>query len=287
MIVIVFGANGQLGQAIQSISTNFSKHHFKKNTDNIQFHFFDSNQVDITNINAVESTFKLVKPDFCINTAAYTAVDKAEIEEEKAHLINVIGVKNLIQSCQNYDTSLIHVSTDFVFDGIKNEPYLETDPTNPQGVYGVTKRKGELEIIHSLKKYFIVRTSWLYSDFGNNFKKTMLKLANEKNQLSVVNDQIGSPTHALDLADMILKILSSKSKNYGIYHFCNEGNTSWFGFAKKIFELNSVKIDLKAIPTSDYPTLALRPKYSVLDTSKIKKEFNIKIKSWEKALQDN
>ena len=257
MIVIVFGANGQLGQAIQSIFANFSNHHFKKNKDNIQFHFFDSNQVDITNINAVESTFKLVKPDFCINAAAYTAVDKAEIEEEKAHLINVIGVKNIIQSCQTYDTSLIHVSTDFVFDGIKNEPYLETDPTNPQGVYGVTKRKGELEIIHSLKEYFIVRTSWLYSDFGNNFKKTMLKLANEKNQLNVVNDQIGSPTHALDLADMILKILSSKSKNYGIYHFCNEGNTSWFGFAKKIFELNSVKIDLKAIPTSDYPTLPI------------------------------
>jgi dTDP-4-dehydrorhamnose reductase len=287
MIVIVFGANGQLGQAIQSISTNFSNIHFKKNTDNIQFHFFDSNQVDITNINAVEFTFKLVKPDFCINAAAYTAVDKAEIEEEKAHLINVIGVKNIIQSCLTYDTSLIHISTDFVFDGIKTIPYLETDPTNPQGVYGVTKRKGELEIIQSLKKYFIVRTSWLYSDFGNNFKKTMLKLANEKDQLSVVNDQRGSPTHALDLADMILKILISESKNYGIYHFCNEGNTSWFEFAKKIFELNSVKIDLKAIPTSEYPTLALRPKYSVLDTSKIKKEFNINIKSWENALRDN
>lgn len=287
MVVIVFGANGQLGQAIQSISTNFSIQHFKKNTDNIQFHFFDSNQVDITNINAVESTFNAVKPDFCINAAAYTAVDKAELEVEKAHLINVIGIKNIIQSCQTYDTSLIHVSTDFVFDGIKTTPYLETDTTSPQGVYGVTKRKGELEIIHSLKKYFIIRTSWLYSDFGNNFKKTMLKLANEKDQLSVVNDQIGSPTHALDLAEVILKILISKSTNYGIYHFCNEGNTSWYGFAKKIFELNSVKIDLKAIPTSEYPTLALRPKYSVLDSSKIKNEFNFKIKSWEKALQDN
>ena len=237
MVVLVFGANGQLGQAIQYLSTNYSNQHFKNNTDNVQFHFFDSNQVDITNINAVESTFRLLKPDFCINAAAYTAVDKAEIEEEKAYLINVIGIKNIIQSCLTYNTSLVHISTDFVFDGKKTAPYLETDLTNPQGVYGVTKREGELEIIHSLKTYFIIRTSWLYSDFGNNFKKTMLKLANEKDQLSVVNDQIGSPTHALDLAELILKILFSKSANYGIYHFCNEGNTSWFGFAKKIFEL--------------------------------------------------
>ena len=287
MVVLVFGANGQLGQAIQYLSTNYSNEHFKKDTDSVQFHFFDSNQVDITNINAVESTFRVLKPDFCINAAAYTAVDKAEIEEEKAYLINVIGVKNIIQSCLTYNTSLVHISTDFVFDGKKTAPYLETDLTNPQGVYGVTKREGELEIIHSLKTYFIIRTSWLYSDFGNNFKKTMLKLANEKDQLSVVNDQIGSPTHALDLAEVILKILFSKSTNYGIYHFCNEGNTSWFGFAKKIFELNSIQIELKAIPTSEYPTLAKRPKYSVLDTSKIKNEFNINIKSWEKALQEN
>jgi dTDP-4-dehydrorhamnose reductase len=287
MIAIVFGANGQLGQALQHISANYSKQLFKKDADSIEFHFFDSNQVDITNKNAVETTFRLLKPDFCINAAAYTAVDKAEIEEEKAHLINVIGVKNIVQSCLLYNTTLIHISTDFVFDGEKSTPYTETDSTNPQGVYGTTKREGELEIIGSLQSYFIIRTSWLYSDFANNFKKTMLNLASKKDQLNVVNDQIGSPTHAIDLAAMILKILHSKSSNYGIYHFSNEGSASWYDFAKKIFELNSITINLKAIPTSDYPTLAKRPKYSVLDTSKIKKEFNSTIKNWEKALQEN
>jgi dTDP-4-dehydrorhamnose reductase len=179
---------------------------------------------------------------------------------------------------------LIHVSTDFVFDGEKNLPYLESDPANPTGIYGVSKRNGEIEIERSMSKNFIVRTSWLYSDFGHNFKKTMLRLAKEKESLSVVNDQIGAPTNAIDLAEVLVNILQSKSVNYGIYHFSNEGNTSWYGFAKKIFEINHVSIDLKGISTSEYPTLAKRPKYSVLDTSKIKKEFNISIKTWEQAL---
>jgi len=275
MIVIVLGAAGQLGQAIQSISSNTI----------IQFHFFGSHELDITNSEKVNVVFDALKPDFCINAAAYTAVDKAEIEIEKADLVNRIAVKNIVNACVKHDTTLLHVSTDFVFDGEKNVPYLESDPANPTGIYGVSKRNGEIEIERSMSKYFIVRTSWLYSDFGHNFKKTMLRLAKEKESLIVVNDQIGSPTNALDLAAVLLEILKSRSENYGIYHFSNEGNTSWYGFAKKIFEVNHVSIDLKGISTSEYPTLAKRPKYSVLDTSKIKKEFNISIKSWEEALQ--
>lgn len=277
MIVIVLGAAGQLGQAIQSISSNTA----------IQFHFFDSHQLDITNSEKIHVVFDEIKPNFCINAAAYTAVDKAEIEIEKADLVNRIAVKNIANACVKHDTTLLHVSTDFVFDGEKKFPYLESDPANPTGIYGVSKRNGEIEIERSMSKYFIVRTSWLYSNFGQNFKKTMLRLAKEKESLSVVNDQIGSPTNALDLAEVLVNMLQSKSVNYGIYHFSNEGNTSWYGFAKKIFELSHVFIDLKGISTSEYPTLAKRPKYSVLDTSKIKSEFNISIRSWEEALQQN
>jgi dTDP-4-dehydrorhamnose reductase len=276
MVVIVLGAAGQLGQAIQSISS--------KNA--IEFNFFDSHQLDIANSIKVNAVFERLKPDFCINAAAYTAVDKAEIEVEKADLVNRIAVKNIISACLKQDTTLLHISTDFVFDGEKNTPYTETDQTNPQGIYGVTKRNGEIEIAQSMTKFFIVRTSWLYSDFGSNFKKTILKLAKERESLNVVNDQIGSPTHALDLAAALVKIIQSRSINYGIYHYCNEGSTSWYGFAKKILELNHIFIELNGIPTSDYPTLAKRPKYSVLDTSKIKNEFNIKIKSWQNALQE-
>jgi dTDP-4-dehydrorhamnose reductase len=276
MVVIVLGAAGQLGQAMQSISSNNA----------IEFNFFDSHQLDITNSEKVNAVFERLKPDFCINAAAYTAVDKAEIEVEKADLVNRIAVKNIISACLKQDTTLLHISTDFVFDGEKNTPYTETDQTNPQGIYGVTKRNGEIEIAQSMTKFFIIRTSWLYSDFGSNFKKTILKLAKERENLNVVNDQIGSPTHALDLAAALVKIIQSRSINYGIYHYCNEGSTSWYGFAKKILELNHIFIELNGIPTSDYPTLAKRPKYSVLDTSKIKNEFNIKIKSWQNALQE-
>lgn len=277
MVVIVLGAAGQLGKAIQSIASDSTFH----------FNFFDSHQLDICNDEMLNAEFERLKPDFCINVAAYTAVDKAETEEERADLINHLAVKNIALTCRKHNTTLLHISTDFVFDGEKSTPYIESDKTNPQGIYGFSKRNGELEIERTMTKYFIVRTSWLYSDFGNNFKKTMLKLAQERESLSVVNDQIGAPTHAVDLAKVLMKILESKSSNYGIYHFSNEGSTSWYGFAKKIFEYNHLSVILKGIPTSEYPTPAKRPKYSVLDTAKIKKEFNFTIRSWEKALEEN
>jgi dTDP-4-dehydrorhamnose reductase len=276
MVVLVTGSNGQLGQSLQFISEHYS---------DIQFHFYTSTELDITDNKCIRDIFTLIKPDFCINAAAYTAVDKAEAEIEKADIVNVTGAKKMALICNEFSTILIHVSTDFVFDGIKETPYTEEDTTNPQGIYGKTKREGEIEIIKYLKHYFIVRTSWLYSSFGNNFMKTMLKLANERNSLNVVDDQIGTPTHAVDLAQVLVKIVLSGSQNYGIYHFSNEGKTSWYGFAKEIFIINSTIINLNPIPTSEFPTPAKRPKYSVLDKSKIKTEFGISINDWKESLR--
>lgn len=275
MVVLVTGANGQLGQALRFIAPE---------SPEIQFHFYGSDLLNITDKESVASAFERLKPNFCVNAAAYTAVDKAETDIENARAINVIGPKNLAEVCNLYSTTLIHVSTDFVFDGNKNTPYKEDDATNPQGIYGMTKREGELEIEARAHAYFIIRTSWLYSEFGNNFMKTMLRLAKERTSLSVVSDQIGTPTQALDLAEIIVKVILSNSKSYGIYHFSNEGSASWFDFAKKIFETNNVTIALSPITTNDYPTPAKRPKYSVLDKTKIKTEFKTTIKSWEDAL---
>ena len=280
MVVLVTGANGQLGQAIQFVAGNYP---------NIRFVFCSSSDLDITNKENCDSVFNKEKPDFCINAAAYTAVDKAESEPEKAELINVIGAKNLAEACKNFNAKLIHISTDFVFDGSKNEPYNETDLPNPKGIYGQTKLDGEIAIQEVFDAYFIIRTSWVYSQFGNNFMKTMLRLASERTSLNIVNDQIGTPTNAVDLAECLVTIITEHSKlnteHYGIYNFSNEGQCSWFDFAKKIFEINQVKIDVIPIPTTQFPTPAERPKYSVLDKTKIKSTFGIEIKPWEQSIE--
>jgi dTDP-4-dehydrorhamnose reductase len=247
--------------------------------------------LDITNLNTIEQLFNKVKPDFCINAAAYTAVDKAESEPEKAHLINVIGLKNLATVCKEFDTVLLHISTDFVFEGTKDSPYSEDDIPNPSGVYGQTKLEGEKAIQETCQKHFIIRTSWVYSQFGNNFMKTMLRLATERDKLSVVNDQIGTPTNAVDLAEVLIKICTSifhlpSSNLFGIYNFSNEGQCSWYDFAKKIFEFNNIKINLEPIPTTSFPTPAKRPAYSVLDKKKIKDTFGIEINYWETSLKN-
>lgn len=280
MVVLVTGANGQLGQAIQFIA--------KKHIE-IQFVFCNSSDLNITDLESCKQKFEEIKPDYCINAAAYTAVDKAESEVENATLINVTGAKNIALTCKEFNAKLIHVSTDFVFDGEKQTPYNEADQTNPKGVYGQTKLDGENAVEETWEKHFIIRTSWVYSKFANNFMKTMLRLGSERNTLSVVNDQIGTPTNAVDLAKAILKIIEltpDAANNYGIYNFSNEGQCSWFEFAKKIFEVNQISIDLQPIPTSSYPTPAARPKFSVLDKSKIKKTFNIEIADWEQSLID-
>ena len=276
MVVLVTGANGQLGQALQSVAQDF---------DGIDFHFADSVKADITNKQNLQTLFSAIKPDFCINAAAYTAVDKSESEPEKAHAVNVIGAKNLAETCRDFDTKLIHISTDFVFDGQKQTPYLETDATNPQGVYGQTKLEGEHAIAETFDQYFIIRTSWVYSRFGNNFMKTMLRLAAERSSLNVVNDQIGTPTHAVDLARAIVQIIQSGKADYGIYNFSNDGVISWYDFAREIFDLNGANIELNPIPTSAYPTPAKRPKYSVLDKTKISQTFGITIRDWKESLK--
>jgi len=282
MVVLVTGANGQLGQAIQSISDKHPK---------IDFKFCTSSDLDITSKENCELVFTKYKPDYCINAAAYTAVDKAESEPEKAHLINVVGAKNLAEVCKEFSTILLHVSTDFVFDGNKTTPYIETDVPNPTGVYGQTKLDGEKAIQETFDNYFIIRTSWVYSQFGNNFMKTMLRLASERDSLSVVSDQIGTPTHAVDLAEALIKIITNchselvSESNFGIYNYSNEGQCSWYDFAKKIFEVNNISINLQPIPTSAYPTPAKRPAYSVLDKSKIKNVFGVEVKNWEESLR--
>ncbi len=289
MVVLVTGANGQLGQAIQSIS---EKH------PEVAFVFCDSSFLDITNLINVNQVFNQVKPDYCINAAAYTAVDKAETEIEKAYLINVAGAKNLAEACKENNTILLHVSTDFVFDGsmtslYEKSGYTEEDIPNPTGVYGQTKLDGEKAIQETFDNYFIIRTSWVYSKFANNFMKTMLRLGSERDSLSVVNDQIGTPTNAVDLAEALIKIIlytesrnvSSSDSNFGIYNFSNEGQCSWYDFANKIFEENNITIDLKPIPTTSYPTPAKRPAFSVLDKTKIKRVFGLQINKWEDSLQ--
>lgn len=288
MVVLVTGANGQLGQAIQFISDKY---------DDIDFKFCSSSDLDITSKENCQLVFTKFKPDYCINAAAYTAVDKAESEPEKAHLVNVIGAKNLAEVCKEFSTILLHVSTDFVFDGTSpalgvTNGYTEEDLPNPTGVYGQTKLDGEKAIQETFDNYFIIRTSWVYSQFGNNFMKTMLRLASERDSLSVVSDQIGTPTNAVDLAEVLIKIIQSDNRqqttdNYGIYNFSNEGQCSWYDFAKKIFEVNNININLQPIPTSAYPTPAKRPAYSVLDKSKIKRIFELEINNWEEGLKKN
>ena len=282
MVVLVTGGNGQLGQSLQFVAKNYP---------DINFVFCDSATLNITDLDNCESIFEKYKPDFCVNTAAYTAVDKAETEIEKAYLINVVGARNLAETCKKYSSTLIHVSTDFVFDGTSTKPYLETDSTNPTGVYGQTKLDGEKAIQETFDDYFIIRTSWVYSQFGNNFMKTMLRLAADRDSLSVVDDQIGTPTNAVDLADVLIKIIlkdqRSKIVNQQslILNFSNQGQCSWYEFAAEIFRQNNVKIDLKPIPSSQFPTPAKRPSYSVLNKSKIENLLEIKIKSWQESLQ--
>lgn len=280
MVVLVTGASGQLGQSLQFIASQYPE---------MQFVFATSQDLDITNPESVTSFFESNTIDYCINTAAYTAVDKAESESEKAHWVNVVGPKNLAIACQKNKATLLHISTDFVFEGSATTPYMETETTNPIGIYGQTKLEGETEVASHCDKHYIIRTSWVYSQFGNNFMKTMLRLSQDRKELNVVADQIGTPTNAVDLANAILKIISFDSQQpslekYGIYNFSNEGICSWYDFAVEIFKQYNIDIKVNPIPTEAYPTPAKRPSYSVLDKSKIKSTFGITIQNWQEAL---
>jgi len=274
--VLVTGSNGQLANCIKDRA---------KQQKGLHFIYTDYQELNICNLNDVEAFFKTnQKIDYCINCAAYTAVDKAETEVEKAFEINAKGAKNLALVCNEQGAVLIHVSTDFVFDGDKTEPYTETDIPKPISVYGASKLQGEVEIQKTLKKHFIIRTSWLYSEHGANFMKTMLRLAETRDEISVVSDQIGTPTYAGDLADVILKIINSKNTNFGLYHYSNEGVASWYDFAKVIFEGSNLKIKTTPIKTEAYPTPAKRPVYSVMDKRKIINTLKITAPNWQDSL---
>jgi len=273
--VLVTGKDSQLAKCLRDIQKNYPR---------ISFVFKNSKKLNIASVKSVKSNFKETDYDYCINCAAYTAVDKAEKEPVLARSINTTGVINLAESCKENKVRLIHISTDFVFDGESKRPYLETDNKNPLGVYGKTKSEAEDVLIEILESYFIIRTSWLYSQYNKNFLKSMLSLIKSNEEIKVVDDQIGSPTNANELAQLICEIINSDSNAFGVYHFCNKDETSWFNFAKEIFRVWSVRVELKPIKTSEYSTSTNRPKYSVLDTSKTENTFGLTINGWKAAL---
>jgi dTDP-4-dehydrorhamnose reductase len=272
---VVFGASGQLGQCFKNLAA-------KHGLTNLCFP--PENEGNILDNDALKKVFETFKPAYIINCAAYTAVDKAEDDRELAEKINKTGVENLSRHCLENGATFIHVSTDFVFKGDKPTPRTEEDATEPISVYGQTKLDGEKVLNAMLEKYFVVRTGWLYSEFANNFVKTMLKLGAERDELRIIADQTGTPTYAIDLAAFILYIIKSESTAYGIYHYSNEGVTSWYDFTKAIFDISGTKTKVVPIRTDEYKTKATRPPYSVLDKSKTKKTFEIEIPYWRDSL---
>ena len=279
MKVVVTGKGGQLAsefEALKGFDPNWT--------------FLSEQELDITNKSSVSSFFKSNTFDLLINCAAYTAVDKAEDEKELAFKVNAEGTKNLLEACERIGAKLIHYSTDYVFNGNSKEPYSEVDIPNPKSVYGLSKLMGEEYILANKEvKSIILRTSWVYSNYGNNFVKTMIRLGSEKEELGIVADQIGSPTYAKDLAEDTLRVLRNDNyqwSNGDLFHYSNNGSCSWFEFAQNIFEYANIVIQLNKLNTEDYPTKATRPKYSLLDKSKFQDTFNIHIRDWKTSLLD-
>jgi dTDP-4-dehydrorhamnose reductase len=280
MNILVTGSNGQLGSEIKDLEAHFT---------DFKFFFMDLSDLDICNNSQLDVFFKDKNINTVINCAAYTAVDKAEQDSEIAKKVNATGVLNLVNALEKVGGKLIHISTDYVFDGNNFLPYQELDQVNPIGVYGNTKRSGELAVINADIDGIVIRTSWLYSAYGNNFLKTMLRLGNERDELGVIFDQVGSPTNASDLAKTCLDILAfSKETNINskgnLYHFSNEGVASWYDFSIAIMALGKVDCHVKPIETKDYPTPAKRPHFSVLNKLKIKNDFEIDIPYWRDSL---
>ncbi len=275
--ILVTGANGQLGHELQSIAGKYEQ---------LNFIFTDQGELSIVDEASVQSFFKNTPINFCINCAAYTAVDKAESEKEKAFVVNAEGVGNLSKACAAYKAPLIHISTDYVFDGTATTPYTESQTPHPVSIYGESKLAGEQLALQNNPDTIIIRTSWLFSTYGNNFVKTMIRLMNERESISVVNDQMGCPTYAADLAEAIINIiLNYSSEKAGIYHFSNQGAISWFDFAVAIKELINSNCMVNSITTEQYPTAAKRPQYSVFDTAKVRNIFHIEISGWKAALE--
>jgi dTDP-4-dehydrorhamnose reductase len=277
MKILVTGADGQVGQAFRQLASGDS---------GMNFLFAGREDLDITDPEAVRRYFDSHQPTHCINCAAYTAVDRAESEPERSAAINAGGAGNLARACTATGARLIHLSTDYVFDGLGKRPYVETDPTGPTGVYGATKLAGEKRCVEENGASIIIRTAWVFSPFGTNFVKTMLRLMAERDRIAVVNDQRGCPTSAGDIADAIAGIIGSGTWVPGIYHFGNRGETTWFGLATAIQRMCGFDCAVEPVVTEDYPTAAKRPAYSVLDTGKIEAVYGIRPRNWEDALAD-
>jgi dTDP-4-dehydrorhamnose reductase len=280
MKILVTGANGQLGSELKTLSANYPR---------FVFDFTDLAELDITDKTACANYLRTCSPDAVINCAAYTAVDKAETDREKAHLLNVEAVENLTKASEQAGAYFIHISTDYVFDGKTYMPYVESDATCPQSEYGRSKELGE-KVALQYEKSMIVRTAWLYSSFGNNFVKTMIRLGSERRELNVVFDQTGTPTYAGDLASALLQIIDKIAKGEkpfvaGIYHYSNEGVCSWYDFACSVMELKGLECKVNPIETKAYPTPAQRPPFSVLNKAKIKATYGIEINRWETSLK--
>ncbi|UZT96029.1 dTDP-4-dehydrorhamnose reductase [Chryseobacterium fluminis] len=276
--ILVIGGNGQLGNCLRKIAPDFELDY--------EFVFTDSQTLDITNEDQINNFFNSEKPDFCINASAYTAVDLAEKEREKAFAVNADGVGYLAQACKDNKATFIHVSTDYVFDGDTNLCYSEDDFTNPVGVYGESKLKGEELALENNPETIILRTSWLYSEFNKNFVKTMLNLFSQKEELGIVGDQFGQPTNANDLAEAIMTVIEAPQKTYGIFHFSNYPETTWFEFARKIADFSESSVKLNALTTEQYPTPAKRPKRSTMCLDKIEEVYKVETRHWENSLEE-
>ncbi|MCF0042537.1 dTDP-4-dehydrorhamnose reductase [Dyadobacter fanqingshengii] len=277
MKIVVLGASGQLGSCLKKVAA-------EKNITEISFP--SEQDGNILDEGLLDKLFSAEKPSFVINCAAYTAVDKAEDEQEICRKVNRDGAAYIAKACAAHGATLVHISTDFVFKGNVTGLLTETDSAEPENIYGLTKLEGEIAIAEILPEHFTLRTSWLYSEYGNNFVKTMLRLGKERDQLGVIVDQVGSPTYAIDLAGAILDIIASDSKEYGIYHYSNEGVTSWYDFAKAVFDISETTVRLIPVKTSEYVTKAVRPAYSVMDKTKIKTAFGIQIPYWRDSLAE-
>ncbi len=276
MKIVVLGASGQLGSCLKKISA-------ERNLTDISFP--SEEQANILDKDLLDKLFSAEKPQYVINCAAYTAVDKAEDDVDTCRKVNRDGAAYIAEVCKKHQAALIHISTDFVFKGDVPKLLSETDPAEPENIYGLTKLEGEAAIAEILPEYYTIRTSWLYSEFGNNFVKTMLRLGRERDQLGVIVDQVGSPTYAIDLANVILDIIDSGNNAHGIYHYSNEGVTSWYDFAKAVFDISNTQVTLNPVKTSEYVTKAVRPAYSVMDKTKIKNTFSIQIPNWRDSLR--
>ncbi len=279
MNILVTGKNGQLGSEIQYLAPQYPS---------FNFIYTDVAELDITDASLVAAFFEQNKIDMVINCAAYTAVDQAEDDSEVANKVNNIAVKNLVEACLQHNARIIHISTDYVFDGSNHVPYVETDAVSPIGVYGKTKHLGEEQVLQTAVTGVILRTSWVYSSFGNNFVKTMMRLGKDRETLNVIYDQVGTPTYARDLAKACLDIASQTAQwpsQPAVYHYSNEGVCSWFDFATTIMELTQTSCKVLPILTKEYPTKSARPHFSVLNKAAIKQNFKVEIPYWKISLQ--